>query len=385
MRLDGSDLDRAAVPASFLVLAGWLLAAPMAWAGGVSLGVNRMLVVSAGDSPAANCQGLKDVLASITDATPDNPYLLKLEPGVFACGSQGITMKPWVDIEGSGQELTRITSFFAGSPAFATVRGKSNAEIRQLTLEADGGGAFDISIAFWAEAEDPALAHVTLRAYGGPENLGLFAVSGASPSLRDVAIEVTDELASKNTGLRLADAAAQLYAVYVTVAGGTNGFGLRLTGADTVGPVTRLVVRDSSIYVTADINAYGIVQSLQSEAPLVMGSKIRVYGALDDNFAVHNQSSSITIRHSTLEASGAPLADYFGIYNELTTAGTFLVTVDNSEIIGQTAPVRNDFDFTTKIRGSLMSGGVIFSVAPAPICAGVWDENYVFSAGPTCN
>ena len=114
-----------------------------------------------------------------------------------------------------------------------------------------------------------------------------------------------------------------------------------------------------------------------------MGSKIRVYGAFDDNFAVHNQSSPITIRHSTLEASGSA-DDYFGIYNELTTAGTFLVTVDNSEIIGQTAPVRNDVDFDTKIGGSLLSGGPVNVAGGTVICAGVWDENYVFSAGPTC-
>ncbi|MCH7667038.1 MAG: hypothetical protein IH936_14050 [Acidobacteria bacterium] len=376
VRRPGAGPDFSAVPASFLVLAGWLLAAPMAWAGGVSLGVNRMLVVSAGDSPAANCQGLKDVLASITDATADNPYLLKLEPGVFACGATGITMKPYVHIEGSGQEVTRITSL----NAVATVTGKSNAEIRQLTLEADGG-IFSFT---FLTTENPALDHVTLRASGASSsNTGLIADGGASPSLRHVTIEVTDELATSNTGIALGDAAAQLYAVYITVAGGTNGFGLRLTGADTVGPVTRLVVRDSSIYVTADTNAYGIVQSLQSEAPLVMGSKIRVYGAANDNFAVHNKSSPITIRHSTLEASGTA-DEYFGIYNENTAPGTFLVTVDNSEIIGQTGTVRNGVGFDTKIGGSLLSGGNMKIDGGTVVCAGVWDETYAFSAGPTC-
>ena len=349
----------------------------MAWAGGVSLGVNRMLVVSGADSPAANCQGLKDVLASITDATADNPYLLKLEPGVFACGNQGITMKPYVDIEGSGQEVTRITSF---DTSRATVTGKSNAEIRQLTLEAEGGIS---SFAFFALAEDSALAHVTLRAFGAGANFGLHANGGASPSLRHVTIDVTDELATTNTGINSFEAAPQLYAVYITVAGATDGIGLNLFGTDTVGPVTRLVVRDSSIYVTADTNAYGIVQSLQSEAPLVMGSKISVYGAANDNFAVHNKSSPITIRHSTLEASGFT-QDYFGIYNENTAAGTFLVTVDNSEIIGQKGTVRNDVNFDTKIGGSLLSGGNMKIDGGTVICVGVWDENYVFSAGPTC-
>ena len=72
-------------------------------------------------------------------------------------------------------------------------------------------------------------------------------------------------------------------------------------------------------------------------------------------FAVHNQSSPITIRHSTLEASGAA-EDYFGIYNENAVPGTFLVTVDNSEIIGQTGTVRNDVDFDTLRRAGAENG-----------------------------
>jgi hypothetical protein len=59
-----------------------------------------------------------DELSGITDASPDNPYLLKIEPGVYDLGSSPLVMKQWVDVEGSGEGVTTITR--AGSPDFDT-------------------------------------------------------------------------------------------------------------------------------------------------------------------------------------------------------------------------------------------------------------------------
>ena len=65
-------------------------------------------------------------------ATPSatNPWLVKMEPGIYDLGDEALVMRPFVDIEGSGQGVTSITS--AG--VFAVIAA-SDAEIRELTVE----------------------------------------------------------------------------------------------------------------------------------------------------------------------------------------------------------------------------------------------------------
>ena len=50
-----------------------------------------------------------DAMNSIADASESNPYLVKIMPGVYNIGSNSVQMKPYVDIEGSGENVTKIT------------------------------------------------------------------------------------------------------------------------------------------------------------------------------------------------------------------------------------------------------------------------------------
>ena len=45
---------------------------------------------------------------SITDASATNPYLVVIGPGVYTVTSP-VVMKPYVDIAGSGENVTKIT------------------------------------------------------------------------------------------------------------------------------------------------------------------------------------------------------------------------------------------------------------------------------------
>lgn len=49
-------------------------------------------------------------LAAITTASATNPYLVKVMPGVYDLGAASLQMKPYVDLEGSGPEVTVITT-----------------------------------------------------------------------------------------------------------------------------------------------------------------------------------------------------------------------------------------------------------------------------------
>ena len=102
----------------------------------VSQGSVRTVIASPvpGDSLASGT-ALLSALAGIADASAANPYLLKIEPGVYDLGTSSLLMKQYVDIEGSGEGVTKIT---AHGPSFATsgtVVGASDTELRFLTVE----------------------------------------------------------------------------------------------------------------------------------------------------------------------------------------------------------------------------------------------------------
>lgn len=67
----------------------------------------------------------------------DAPCLLKIMPGVYDIGSSSVVMKQYIDIEGSGEKITKITS----TNSSGALQGASNAEIRFLTIANTGGGA----------------------------------------------------------------------------------------------------------------------------------------------------------------------------------------------------------------------------------------------------
>jgi hypothetical protein len=79
-------------------------------------------------SPTASGSALIAALSGINSASATNQYLLKIEPGLYDIGGSILMMKPYVDVEGSGRGVTRIT----GS-SYATVQIAAYSELRDLT------------------------------------------------------------------------------------------------------------------------------------------------------------------------------------------------------------------------------------------------------------
>ena len=82
-------------------------------------------------------------LAAITGASATNRYLVWVAPGTY---TETVTMKQYVDIQGAGELVTKIT--YGGSAGFSTgtVIGADNAELRFLTVENTGGNTYAIAI-----------------------------------------------------------------------------------------------------------------------------------------------------------------------------------------------------------------------------------------------
>lgn len=79
-------------------------------------------------------------LAAITTASASNPYVIRVAPGVYL-EPGGIDLKPYVDIEGSGEGVTILRAFGSdtdpsvdGSSATMRALGVTPAEVRFLTV-----------------------------------------------------------------------------------------------------------------------------------------------------------------------------------------------------------------------------------------------------------
>lgn len=309
----------------------------------------RTIIVSPvpGDALASGT-ALLDAMAGITDATVTNPYLLKIEPGVYDLGNNGLYMKEYVDIEGSGENTTTITSTNSSGNPFdgtsATVIGANNAELRFLTVENRGGG--DISLAIVNLGASPDISNVTATARGGDGNEGVFNAS-SSPTMTDVT---------------------------ATAYGGTHSIGVEnmdsslptmtdVTAEGSMGSVMNLgVLNYGSTPIMTAVTAtasggrisYGVFNNNGSSPPIMTNVTATAYGGTENNTGVRNLRASAIIKDSSISGS-----DY-SIYLE-----------ENSiAMVG-----------ATMLDGAVSGSGVFY--APSFVCVGAYDASFM-ALGTNC-
>ena len=141
-------------------------------------------------------------LASITGNSADQPYVVKVAPGVYS-EPGGIDLKSYVDVVGSGQDATTISCACGSgtSPAInassATVRASGqgvHSELRDLTVANTGTGLF---FATGIRISSIAGGHVTIRnvtatATGGTNTSTGLANFFSSSTILNVTATATD-------------------------------------------------------------------------------------------------------------------------------------------------------------------------------------------------
>jgi hypothetical protein len=211
-------------------------------------------------------------LASITSASAANPYLVYVAPGVY---TEQVSMKPYVDIQGSGEQATRISFHGSASDNASTVNGASNAELRFLTVENTGG--YSNGSAIYNSSASPRLTHLTITASNATLNIGVKNIS-ASPVMTDLTISMS--VAGANTNVGVANISSNP------------------------------VITNSSITITAGNVTYGVSNSVSS--PLMNNVTVQVSGT-GTNLAVDNEgASSPTMTNVVATASGG--FGNYGIY-----------------------------------------------------------------------
>jgi len=234
---------------------------------------------------------IQAALNSITDASSNNRYLVWVAPGTY---NERVTMKPYVDIEGAGELVTKIT--YSGSAALnsGTVIGANDAELRDLAVENTGGA--DYAIAIYNSSASPRLTQRTVVAQGGTFNFGIYNSSSATPKLTNVTIEAGG--GSDSRGIYNYNTSPSIYSSVIKATSGSNTYGIYNYNASMA---TSMVVNGSQI----SGNQYGFyISGSGSYTPTVSINNSQVSGSTNTIYT--NLSSLIRIGASQL--SGGPVS-----------------------------------------------------------------------------
>jgi hypothetical protein len=249
-----------------------------------------------------------DAMNAIADASVANPYLVKIMPGVYSIGAGSVQMKEYVDIEGSGENVTKITgtvsTSYPTSAYLGVVMGANNAELRSLTIENAGPGSLPMSIAIFNGNTSPKISNVTvLSTNGGNWSIGIWNDQLASPTMTNLTISalganVCQCIANaygtptlRNSTLLAVGTAGEIYGIY-------NGS----TGAARISDTT-IIVRGGTV------RSMGIHNSWDS-APVLTNVTISAPDAIGQamwNYGVSN--ATITIDRCTLEGGANSIAN----------------------------------------------------------------------------
>ncbi len=190
---------------------------------------------SGGDNTSIN-----SAVGSINDASADNPYLVWVAPGVY---NERVTMKPYVDIQGAGQNVTTIYSGGSNDALNGVVRGADHSALRDLSILSDvatGGGTYPIGL--YLDAASTTVQNVSITSQNGipiglsirfssprmeninvtctaTDSIGIYCVhiQNSKPVIRDLTIS------ARNTGF------SELYGIYNTWNSQTQIDGLKIT------------------------------------------------------------------------------------------------------------------------------------------------------------
>ncbi|HEY76520.1 MAG TPA: hypothetical protein G4O00_10120 [Thermoflexia bacterium] len=224
---DGVDDDTTYTATTGLTLEGNVFGADTTWFDGRYQQHYAQVVVVA--KSGGDYVSIQAAIDSITDATAAKPYLVWVAPGIY---SDTVTIKPYIHLQGAGQEVTVITSTVASTgpdTPFATLVLTSNVSLRDLTVTNEGAGSFATALLAPEGATDTLVADVTARAQGNnTTNYGIYLFgSGTNVTLRDVTA-LAENGSNNNYGLyNYGGATARVRGGSFTGRGGTaNAYGL---------------------------------------------------------------------------------------------------------------------------------------------------------------
>ena len=271
---------------------------------------------------------------SITDASATNPYLVIIAPGVYTL-THTLIMKPWVDVAGSGENVTKLTGAIsnnAGTEGSSLVHSVAHAVLSNLRVENTGGGFYSI---------------------------GIYAKGG---TIRKVSVKAVD--GDTNRAIEIFHSSLILIDVNASAGFGHQNIGIANYNAPSV-QMNRVVAR--AIGGSYSLND-GILNS--HSQPVMFDVTAEAEGGMT-NCGVRNRYSSPYMREVTVKAWDG--SNNYGIYNE---GGTCAPIIQRSSVTGSTYGIYAiNSSGTTLFSQSAISGGSSVSGSAHIKCVACDDGN----------
>lgn len=277
---------------------------------------------------------------SITDASADNPYLVVIGPGVYTL-THTLVMKPWVDITGSGENVTRLVGAISGgdSASSSMVQTASHAVLSNMSIKNTGGDDYSIGVR----------------------------IAGGFGQVRRITTEAID--GGNNRGIEIYHTSARLIDVTVLAGFGHENIAIANYQAPSL-EMNHVLARATG--GSSSFN-YGVLNSYSNSR--MVGVTAEAYGGMTNAAVYNNASSPLMIRVQTNAWDGA---NSYGVYNFAPSSVVVnSPVIRRSTIKGATHGVYSiNCSGLTFLSQSTISGGVSVSwpaTAKCVACDGDYD------------
>lgn len=303
----------------------------------------RIVIVSPVGSVAENGAALLNAIAGISP-TADEPYMLKIEPGVYDVGSNQVSTKEYLDIEGSGQTLTRIKGTY---PAIGAQSGfvqmASNSELRMLTVENYGGGSASYTGIHILTEANVRISDVTVLVHSGTSGHRGIDLGGPGTVLKNTTVVVTG--GSWTTGLELNDENIVVDGAYIRAVDGSDVNVGVASGSYQGRTIMNSIIEASGAASTRN-TGFG---NWSGSDPDIFNCIIRAFGATN-NYAIYN--------HGTPTTNGGE------------------IEIHNSRLSGEHLSVFNESTNNVYLAASQLKGPVSNAGTGAVKCVGSYNQDY---------
>jgi hypothetical protein len=247
---------------------------------------------------------IQAALDSITDNGFDKRYLVWVAPGAYI---GQVTMKPYVDIEGAGADVTFISDLNADpTEDTGTVIGANNAELRHISVSGGSSAPGAYGVAMYNNNVSPSLKDVSLTVtlLSGTNGYALLNRNGASPLLEDV----------------------------TAVVAGTGAIQIGIYNDDNSSPTMRRVTAE--VYLGQDNR--GVYNRDNSNPTMIDVTAVTDQATnASGNRAIYNNGSAPVMQHVTAVARDAATLNA-AVFNDAGSAPT-LIDVTATAAGGETA------------------------------------------------
>ena len=343
--------------------------------------VRTVLVSPVPGNPIASGTALRNALAGIPSPSSTNPWLVKIEPGIYDIGTVSLPMRSWVDIEGSGIGVTTIRGTVNGFYTNGTIVGASNAELRMLTVVATASPTATHAIAMYNDSA------VALRLYrvkfvtstpGGGVVWGIRNATSA-PLIEECEISVSAPTSTEvaygivYVGFVSSGQRSAILRSRIAVNGAAQNYGVFMIEGQTL-----TEIRDSRIDVGGGQHTYGLYATgpfwLGSESINIRNTDLSSAGGSVSSTGVFfsgGTTVTLDVSHSKIWGHVAPAT--YGIRQ----GGSSPMGFQSASIVGFTKTIESSR--SVSVLSTFLNGGPI-TAAGWLGCMGVWDENGVFYA-----